>query len=211
MSDAAGRVVVVGGGVAGLTAAYRLASEGLDVMVHEAADRTGGAIAPLALEGSDDGLTVEGGADSFVVRKPWALELCRDLGLDDELVYPGASGAFVWARGRLVPYPEGSAFGIPSRVGDMLGWRGLSPRGRLRAATEVYRPARKERGDQSIGALAERRLGRECARVLVGPLLAGINAADPDRLSVEATFPELARWEERHGSLIRGARAARKG
>ncbi len=211
--DARRRVVVVGGGITGLTVAHRLMTAGagrFDVTLLEADERLGGKLASLALEGpgGTDGLVVEGGADSFVVRKPWAVELCEELGLAGELVSPGARGASVWARGRLVPYPERSAFGIPSHVESLLRWPGLSRRGRLRAAMDVYRRPRRSEDDESIGSLIERRMGREAASVLVGPLLAGINSGDPWRLSVAATFPELAGWERVHGSLIRGARAA---
>lgn len=210
---AARRVVVVGGGITGLTVAYRLAAAGggrFDVTLLEAGERLGGKLAPMTLEGPGgaDGLVVEGGADSFVVRKPWAVELCEELGLADELIAPGARGASVWARDRLLPYPERSAFGVPSHVESLLRWPGLSRRGRLRAAMDVYRPRRKGGDDESIGSLIERRMGREAASVLVGPLLAGINSGDPWRLSVRATFPELAEWERVYGSLVRGARAA---
>src|SRR5439155_1426518 len=113
------------------------------------------------------------------------------------------------ARGRLVPYPAHAAFGVPSDAESLLGWPGLSWRGRLRAATDLYRKSARGDGDESLGDLVTRRLGRECADVLVGPILAGIHAGDPNRLSVRATFPELRSWEVKHGSLIRGSRAAR--
>src|SRR5262249_47346151 len=145
-----------------------------------------------------------------VVRKPWAVELAKELGLGGELVVPAANRAFVWTRDRLVPLPARSAFGIPPSATAFLRWPGLSVRGRLRAATEFLRPLRKGDADEPIGSLLRRRLGDEAARVLVGPLLAGLHAGDPDRLSVKATFPELVTWERGHYSLIRGARAALK-
>jgi oxygen-dependent protoporphyrinogen oxidase len=212
------RVVVVGGGLAGLVVAYRVRQAGgrsrgsrPEVTVVEATDRLGGAVRSMDL----DGVAVEAGPDSFVVRKPWAVELCEELGLGRELIQPGASGAFVWARDGLVPYPQRTAFGVPSDVESLLRWPGMSVSGRLRAVTDLWRPARRPREgaapeDESIGSLATRRLGAECAGVLVGPLLAGINSGDPDRLSVAATFPELLEWERAHGSLIRGARASRR-
>ena len=202
------RVVVVGGGVAGLVVAYRLArSPGSpEVTVLEGSDRLGGKLAAMDL----GGMTIEAGADSFVVRKPWAMDLCRELGLEGRVIHPDARGAFVWARGRLVPYPESAAFGVPAEIEELVRWPGLSRAGRRRALLDLYRPRRKGDADESLGALVTRRMGRECAEVLVGPLLAGISAGDPDRLSAEATFPELRRWEAGHGSLIRGARAARR-
>lgn len=203
-------VVVVGGGVTGLSCAYRLvrAANGLplEVTLLEASERLGGKLRTVDV----GGVRVEGGADSFVVRKPWAVDLCKELGLGGELVVPAAAGASVWARGRLVPYIERSAFGIPSGVGALLRWPALSLRGRIRAATEFLRPIDRSGPDESIGSMARRRLGEEAARVLVGPLLAGLHAGDPERLSVRATFPELMAWERGHDSLIRGARASLK-
>ena len=119
------RVVVVGGGITGLAAAYRLVRTAngrpLDVTVVEASPRLGGKLLTVEL----DGLPVEAGADSFVVRKPWAVELCKELGLGGELIVPAASGAFVWSHGELVAYPARSAFGIPASVVDLLRWPGL--------------------------------------------------------------------------------------
>jgi oxygen-dependent protoporphyrinogen oxidase len=204
------RVVVIGGGITGLTAAYSLTRVGngrpVEVTVLEASDRVGGKLRTAELAG----IPVEDGADSFVARKPWALKLCGELGLGDDLVAPAPGGAYVWSRGRLVAYLKGSAFGIPSDAEDLLRWRGMSRRGKWRALVDLIRPKGRVEGDESIRSLAARRLGSEAADVLVGPLLAGIHAGDPARLSVQATFPELARWERDFGSLIRGARAASK-
>jgi protoporphyrinogen/coproporphyrinogen III oxidase len=204
------RVVVVGAGISGLAAARSLLRPGLDdpvpidVTVLEASGRAGGKLRTIDL----DGMPVETGADSFVVRKPWAVDLCKELGLEDEVVIPGATGAFVWARGVLVPFPDRSAFGIPSDLGELLRWRGL-PRGpKLRALLDLVRAPRKGDQDEALGALLRRRLGPEASRVLVEPLLAGLHAGEPSKLSTLATFPELRRWEVVHGSLIRGAKAA---
>lgn len=204
------RVVVVGAGISGLVTAYRLlqTSNGspLDVVVVEASPDLGGKLRTGELAG----VPIEEGADSFLVRKPWAIELCRELGLGDQLVAPAPGWAYVWARGRLVPYPSPAPFGIPASPGDLARWPGLSRRGRIRALGDLLKPSRRDQGDESIDQLGVRRLGREAARTLVGPLLAGIHAGHPARLGVAATFPELRRWERDHGSLIRGARAAAK-
>ena len=214
-SGRAPRVAVVGGGIAGLVAAYRLTrpdgdlgAPPLEVRLFERGASPGGVVRTADL----DGMPVEEGPDSFVVRKPWAVDLCRELGLGDGLIHPGASGALVWARGSLVPYPPGSAFGVPPDAESLLRWPGMSVRGRLRALTDLWRPARRRDADpdESLQSLLTRRLGAECANVLVGPLLAGVNSGDPARLSVRATFPELAGWERSFGSLIRGSKAARR-
>ena len=208
------RVVVVGGGITGLTAAYRLATArdaavSPVVTLLEASPRVGGKLLTAEVAGA----IVETGPDSFVLRKPAAAQLCKEIGLEEDLLVPGASGAYVWARGRLVEFPAGSAFGIPSTVESLARWPGLSPRGRSSAALDLWRGvprSAREEDDESVAALVTRRLGREAADVLVLPVLAGIHAADPERMSVAATFPELRTWERGHGSLVRGARAARR-
>jgi oxygen-dependent protoporphyrinogen oxidase len=193
-------VVVIGGGIAGLTVAFRLVRDdpALDVLVLEAGQRVGGRLrsAPVG------DLELEAGPDSFVARKPWAAELCRELGLD--LVPPAASGAFVWTERGLVPMPP-TALGIPAEIGGLARWPGLSRRGRARALTELVRRPRSGDDDEALGALLRRRLGDEATDALVAPMLAGLFAGDVDRLGVRATFPELERWERDVGSLIRGA------
>jgi oxygen-dependent protoporphyrinogen oxidase len=150
-------------------------------------------------------LDLEAGPDSFVARKPWAADLCRELGL--ELVEPGAVGAYAWTRRGLVPLPP-TGLGVPAAAGELARWPGLSRAGRARALADLVRRAHPSEGDEPLGALLRRRLGDEATEALVAPLLAGLFAGDVDRLGVRATFPELTRWEREHGSLIRGARAA---
>lgn len=198
-----GGVVVVGGGIAGLTAAYRLAHDGAGVVVLEAADRTGGNVRSVDV----GGMRLEAGPDSMLARKPWAVDLCRELGLGDDLVAPRTAGALVVAGSGLLPLPSGP-FGISTDVFEMATWPGLSIAGRLRAAADLARPRRRSTGDESLGSLLRRRLGDEVVEVLLAPLLGGLWAGDVDRLSAVATFPELVGWEQRHGSLLRGARAA---
>ncbi|HEY3263589.1 MAG TPA: protoporphyrinogen oxidase [Actinomycetota bacterium] len=199
----AARVVVVGGGVSGLTAAYRLleADPALELAVLESEPDAGGRLRTATV----GDLELEAGPDSFVARKPWAVDLCRELGL--ELTAPGARDALIWTERGLVPLPE-SALGIPTDVEEIARWPGLSRRGRVRALVDLVRKARAPKTDESIGSLVRRRMGDEVAERLTGPLLGGLFAGDVDRLGVDATFPELARWERAFGSLIRGARAA---
>jgi protoporphyrinogen/coproporphyrinogen III oxidase len=197
------RVVVVGGGVAGLATIYRLlrTDPTIEVTVLEAQQRIGGLL--MTAEVGD--LVLDAGPDSFVARKPWAAELCRELGL--ALAEPGAHGALAWTTRGLVPLPS-SALGIPADIDDLLRWPGMTRAGRLRALTDLVRRKRPRADDESLGALVRRRLGDEAAEVLVAPLLGGLFAGDIDRLSVRATFPELDGWERDFGSLIRGARTA---
>jgi protoporphyrinogen/coproporphyrinogen III oxidase len=200
------RVAVVGGGVSGLTAAYRLLSLGapVDVVVFETEQRAGGKVRSVDV----GGLRLPAGADSFVARKPWAVDLCQELGLGAELVAPAARAAFLWTDHGLEPFPRDAPFGIPGDVGDVLRWPGLSRAGRARAAKDLVMRTRNPDEDESLGSLLRRRLGDEATDVAVAPLLEGLFAGDANRLSVRATFPELVEWERTQGSLIRGSQAA---
>ena len=194
------RVDVVGGGISGLTTAYRLAAAGVDVTVHEASDRPGGKLGTVQV----GDLRLETGADSFVARKPWAVDLCRELGLAGELVAPGAKGAYLWTDRGLVAFPKDAPFGIPGDIGDVMRWPGrVAGPGRRRAAQDLLRGKRKDGVEETLGALLRRRLGDEATDMAVAPLLAGLYAGDVDRLSARATFPELLAWESTQGSLIR--------
>ena len=195
-------VTVIGGGVAGLTTAYRLVEAGVDVAVFEASASFGGKLSTVRVGDLD----LEAGADSFVARKPWAVELCRELGL--ELSPPGSSGAYLWTDRGLVAYVKDAPFGIPGDIGDVLRWPGLSGSGRWRAAQDLVRGKRKDGVEETLGGLLRRRLGDEATDRSIAPLLAGLYAGDIDRLSAPATFPELPSWEASQGSLVRGSQAA---
>jgi oxygen-dependent protoporphyrinogen oxidase len=195
-------VAVIGGGVAGLTVAYRLSRSNVDVTVFEAAEHVGGRLASIEV----GGLELDAGADSFVARKPWAVDLCRELGIG--LVAPGASGAHLWTAEGLVRMLRDAPFGIPGDVGDVLRWPGLSRRGRRRAMRDLVIRRRRDGAEETIGGLLRRRFGDEVTDLALAPILGGISAGDVDQLSALATFPELVAWEERQGSLIRGSQAA---
>jgi oxygen-dependent protoporphyrinogen oxidase len=199
------RVVVVGAGVAGLATAYRLLSgpTSPEVLVLETASEPGGKIRSASV-GS---IELEAGPDSLLTRKPWAVELCRELGLGDDLAAPTPAPASVYTDAGLLRFPSGP-FGISTDPVELLRWPGMSYAGKVRAGGDLVIPRRRQDGDESLGSLLRRRIGDEATEKLVAPLLGGLFAGDVDRLSVQATFPELARWERDHGSLVRGARAA---
>jgi oxygen-dependent protoporphyrinogen oxidase len=205
MGDAPPRVAVVGAGVTGLTVAYRLRETAppIDVVVLESSERAGGQFRDVQV-GS---VTLDAGPDSFFGRRPWASDLCRELGV--ETTKPAATGTWLWTRRGLVEYPTGTAFGIPSDLGDLFRWPGLSGRGRRRALLDLVKRKRPANaGDETLGGMLRRRLGDEATDLALAPVLGGLFGGGVDELSVGATFPELPEWERRQGSLIRGAQAA---
>ena len=199
-------VAVVGGGIAGLCAALELEKRGRPFVLLEASDRLGGVIQTERAQG----FLVEGGPDALLAQKPEGLALLRDLGLEGRLqpTNPQQRAVYVLRGGRLVLMPEGMTLTVPTRLGPVLTSPLLSWPGKLRMALDLVLPRRRDPGDESIAAFVRRRLGGEVLERLAEPLLGGIHAGDPERLSIRATFPRLCALEARHGSLIRGLRAA---
>lgn len=198
------RVVVVGAGIAGLSAGWELSRRGVAVTILDA-DRIGGKIrtSPFA------GRPVDEGADAFLRRVPAGLELCGELGLADQLVSPAATNARLWNGERLVPMPSGTVMGLPVSF-DALG-EVLSDAGIERARREPGLAGELLVDDESVGSLVRRRYGDEVFERLVAPLLGGINAGDPDRLSVRAGLPQIAEVATRSVSLSRGLRPSAPG
>jgi oxygen-dependent protoporphyrinogen oxidase len=195
-------VIVVGAGVTGLTAAYRLHKAGRKVLVLEAKERAGGNIQTE----KRDGFLYDLGPDSFLRAKPAGAALVSELGLDDEVIspLPGASQVHVARDGVLHPMPEGLSLGVPKRPGPLLMTPLLSPAAKLRAMMEpfVRRPA--DPGEESIYEFLARRLGPEMAERLAAPLLSGVYAGDAKKLSMDAAFPQLVGLEKKFGSLFSG-------
>ena len=197
------RVAVVGGGISGLSAAHRLheLAPELQVLLFEAAPRLGGVLETVR----QDGFLIERGADNFITNVPWGIDLCRRLGLADQLLQTNHQHrhAFVVHRGRLRRIPEGFVIMAPSRIWPVVTTPILSPWGKLRMAWEYFVPKRQEEGDESLAAFVTRRFGRETYERLVQPLIGGIYTGDPEKLSVRATMPRFQDMERDHGSLIR--------
>jgi len=208
------RVAVVGGGVAGLAAAHRLQEladdEGfpLDLTIFEAGERPGGVVGTRMI----DGYRVELGADSFITNKPWAVDLCRRLGIENELIPTNAEyrRSLVLRNGVPVPVPEGFQLLAPVDVRAVLRSPIFTWRGKLRLAMEYLVPRGPAGGDESLAHFVRRRLGREALDRLVQPMVGGIYTSDPERLSLRATMPRFLEMEQRHGSLIRALKAQKK-
>ncbi|MGH9253385.1 MAG: protoporphyrinogen oxidase [Vicinamibacterales bacterium] len=199
-------VVVVGGGIAGLAAAYELQRRGLRIRLLEATARLGGVI----LTEHFDGWIIDGGPDSLLVQKPAGVGLCRELGIADRLVSTlEPRAAYVVRDGTLHALAGGSFLGFPVGVAALATSSLFSVGGKLRMACELVVPRREDGADESIAAFVRRRFGGEAADYLAEPLLAGIHAGDAERLSMRALFPRLTEAEQRTGSVIRSLRALR--
>ncbi len=215
MNAATRRVAVVGGGVTGLVAAFRLAEaaeKDAQLFIHllEASDRLGGKIVTERV----DGFLVEGGPDTFLVRKPEGITLCKELGLEGRIIPTSSERrrSFVAHGGRLHELPEGMSGLVPTRIGPLFRSSVLSPLGKLRAAAEPFIKRRppEDDTDESVASFARRRLGDQAYEHLVEPLLCGIHAGDGEQLSLEATAPVLKDLEEEYGSILRGLRLSSK-
>jgi oxygen-dependent protoporphyrinogen oxidase len=217
-------VVIVGGGIAGLAAAHRLAGSGLShgqahaagmraeaqrtsgdelhITLLEAEERLGGKIRTEAIAGRP----LDVGAEALLARVPAGLELCRELGLDHHLVTPASDQSFVWSD-RLRPLPPRLLAGVPDGLRALVASGILSPAGLARAGLDLIVPARAPKGDVSIGSIVRRRLGAQTLQRLVDPLLGGIHAGSCDELSVRAVAPQLEAALRKRRSLVRGLRA----
>jgi oxygen-dependent protoporphyrinogen oxidase len=201
------RVVVVGGGISGLAAAWELTAGGeTSVVVLEGTPRLGGALDSRAFGDR----VVDTGPDGFLGRRPEALDLCREIGLGESLRPIAGRGAGVWACGRVRPLPVGLALGIPTRFWPAARSGILGGRGALALARDVLLPRPDTRGpigDRAIGPLVARKLGRRVADRLVDPLIGGIHAGSIDDMSAAATYPPLLAASQKRGSLMRALRA----
>jgi oxygen-dependent protoporphyrinogen oxidase len=208
------RVAVIGGGIAGLAAAWELsggaagpADDTPEVTVLEAAPVVGGKLALTELAGR----MVDAAPDGFITRRPEAEQLVRELGWGDRLRPVGANGASVWARGGPKPLPAGLVMGVPTRVrpvmrSGIVGWRGG-----MRLAVDAVVPrtdSRSPLGDRAVGPLIARKLGQRVVDQLVDPMLGGIHAGSVVDMSTAATFPLLLAVAQRRGSFMKALRQA---
>ncbi|UDY34616.1 protoporphyrinogen oxidase [Dermatobacter hominis] len=200
--DGSRHVVVLGGGITGLAAAWEASGHpGVEVTVLEASSRLGGKVRTSTLDLPTGPLVVDEGADNFLARVPDAVDLCTELGLADELTQPALGRAEVWAGGALRWYPRRHVLGVPLDVDDLAATGILSDEGLAAVATEVDRTDPAPDGDVPIGAFLADRFGRELVEHVVGPLVGGINAGDVDELSMRAVTPQLADAAADGGSL----------
>ncbi len=201
-------VLVVGGGITGLTTAYTLARSGIPTTLVEASDRLGGKIRTENV----DGFLVESGPDSFISYRPAALELARELGLEDSIIAP-TNPRTVWirARGRFVRMPEGMGLVLPTRLTPFITTEMFSPLEKLRIGLDLIQPRDGHGGDVSVGTFLRRRLGGALVDRLAGPLLGGVYGTPIDELSLDAVVPQLREAERQHRSLLLASLASGRG
>ncbi len=199
-------IAIIGGGISGLSAAWTLHQRGIPYCLLEAGPSLGGVIRTE----EKDGFILEGGPDSILAQKPEGVGLCRELGLGDRLIptNPALRAVYILHRGKLHPLPEGMMLAVPTRILPMVRSGLFSWPGKLRMGLDLVRPAGPQNGDESIATFLRRRFGQEAVERLGEPLLAGIHAGDPERLSILATFPRFRELEAKYGSLVRGMLSA---
>ncbi|HSN04013.1 MAG TPA: protoporphyrinogen oxidase [Nitrospira sp.] len=206
-------VAIVGGGISGLATAFALqeqaAAAGLSLRctVLESGPSWGGKIVTHRI----GDLVTEAGPDSFLSQKPAGLELCRKLGLTDQLINTNETGkkAFVLHGGRLHELPEGLITFVPKQLGPFLRSGLLSWTGLARMGLDVVVPAKRSGEDESLASFFRRRFGAQAFERVLEPLMAGIYAGDAEQMSLKATFPRFLELEQTHGSIIRGMMAAK--
>jgi len=213
-ADRAPHVVIAGGGITGLSAGWYLQQEAarrgisLDYNILEQSPRWGGKVRTEQVESPGHApFILEAGADAFITRKPWALELARDLGLDERILPVSQTRTFVLHGGRPVPLPDGLQLLVPTRLMPFLRSPLFSLRGKLRTGLDWLIPPRRSDEDETLASFVRRRLGAEMLDRLAEPLLGGVYNGDPERQSIAATFPQFPALERQYGSLIRGMRA----
>ncbi|MBP2001322.1 oxygen-dependent protoporphyrinogen oxidase [Paenibacillus shirakamiensis] len=214
MNDSARKIVIVGGGLTGLSTAfyvrkfYREQGISAHITVLEKSRTMGGKIETL----HRDGFVIEKGPDSFLARKTAMIELAQELEIEHELVStnPNAKKTYIVKQGKLHPMPSGLVLGIPTEIGPFLKSGLISWRGKMRAMLDLVIPARKNKADESLGHFIERRLGSEVLQNVTEPLLAGIYAGNTYKLSLNSTFPQFGEVERAHGSVMRGMMSGKK-
>jgi oxygen-dependent protoporphyrinogen oxidase len=207
------KIIIIGGGIAGLAAAYliqREISEGaeLECTLLEGSGRFGGKI----FTEKSDGFIIERGPDSFISQKPATIQLCKQLGLEDRLIgtNPGAPSTFVYTDGKLVKMPDGLSLMIPTKFLPFALTSLFSLSGKIRMALDLFIPRKDGDSDESLASFVRRRMGEEALNKMAEPMLAGIYASDPEKMSIGSTFPMFVETERKYRSLIIGMLARKK-
>ncbi len=202
-------LVIIGGGIAGLSAAWYAQQAGLRYAVYEKSERWGGKIFSELIEtGRGEPLRIEYGPDGFITRKPWAMDFVRDVGITEQVIPVNKTREriYVLSEGGLHPLPDGLRLLVPTKVWPFLRSRLFSSSAKMRMLLDWVIPAKRDDADESLADFIRRRLGEEALEKLAEPLLAGVYNAEADKQSILATFGNYRKIEADYGSLIRGLR-----
>jgi oxygen-dependent protoporphyrinogen oxidase len=194
-------VAVIGGGIAGLAAAFSLREVPCRVTVLEGSPRLGGKLSVSEIAG----IMVDEGAEALLARRPEGTGLVAAAGLEGQLTWPGATAARIWSRGRMCPLPRSQVMGVPADLTELAGTGLMSGDGMARARQDLSLPATARDGDVPVAAFVAARFGREVVDRLVDPLLAGVYAGRSEQLSFDATLPAIAAESRKHASLAEAA------
>lgn len=202
------KIVIIGGGISGLSTAYYLrkclASKNLpaEITIIEKENRLGGQIFTVR----KNGWTLETGPDCFISEKPWAIRLCQETGLENELACTREENkkTFILNKGRLDELPEGFMMMVPTKIMPFLESPLISFEGKVRMCMDLIIPKKKDNDDETLGSFVRRRLGEEALYKIAEPLVAGIHAGNPETMSLKNTFPRFLEMEQKYGSVIKG-------
>src|SRR5437763_672709 len=207
------RIATIGGGISGLSSAFDLEKQKsrgaqLECVLFEASPRFGGVIQTEQV----DECIIEAGPDSFLSEKPWAADLCRELGLADQLIGSNdtARTTYILVKGRLVPLPDGMMFMVPTKLMSAFLSPLFSWSTKLRMVREWFYRAPHHASEVSVAEFVERHYGREMVERVADPLLAGVYGGSADELSVSAVLPRFVEMEAKHGSLGKAMIASRR-
>lgn len=207
------KVIIIGGGITGLSAAYRLqksieSGEQVDYLLVEKNNRLGGKI----LSEKIDGFTVEGGPDCFLSEKPSVAQIAQEIGIADRIIGSNEASkrTYVYADRKLHQLPDGLMGLVPTKIVPFALSPLISWPGKIRMAFDLIIPKKQTDEDETLGSFVTRRLGREALDKIAEPLIGGIHAGDPDQMSLKASFPRFIQMEQKHGSLLKAMLAGRK-
>ena len=196
-------IVIIGGGISGLSTAYYLSKAGVPVKLIEQDTQLGGFLQTEIV----DGCVIEYGPDSFINSKPWARELIEELGIGDQIIgsKDHLRATYIWRRGRMIKMPEGLTLMVPARLGPVMKTSLLGWGSKLRMLAEMARRPPKHQEDRSVAEFVKDHYGQEVVDYLAEPLLAGVYGGDITQLSAASVLPRFVAWEAQFGSISRGA------
>ena len=207
------KVIIIGGGIAGLAAAYRIQeainqNAQVSCTVLEGSDRLGGKIHTIRR----DGFILERGPDSFISQKPAVVELCKKLGIDSHLMGTKTDHpkTFVYLNNKMITIPDGLSLMVPTKFMPFITTRLFSWPGKIRMGMDLFLPRRRGNSDESLASFVRRRLGNEALERMAQPLMSGIYASDPETMSLGASFPMFQQVEKKYRSLVLGMLAQKR-